>query len=430
MRTDPGPSSGRATVRPTVLAATHYPPMPGGSSRSCSLLWREIARRGHRMIALGPITPADRASGLDAPGALPESMTVARYEVPYFHLSPYRLAEFDRYQQIEHDGIRKALPGLVDRFRPDVLVAAHETLGEAVIDCARAKGLPLALMLRGSPTWQIVTDQYPADRTVAYLDLYRRADVVLAVGAYMAEGLRERGVPGVVHIPNFLDLTTFAPGPRDPVLAARYGIEPDDVVVLHASVMQSRKRPEDVLRSAAVTLPRAPNLLYLFVGGEERGRALEETSRRQGTAARTRFVDRVSYEEMPDHIRLADVVVLASAGEGVARVSLEAQACGRVLVSSDIPAAREVVEHGRTGLLFPLGSVEGLADRITTAHRDATLRERIGHAARQRMAPHEIGRVVDRYVEVLSDLARGRVGAAGSGSARAAAAGSARASSS
>ena len=41
-----------------------------------------------------------------------------------------------------------------------------------------------------------------------------------------------------------------------PGLEARYGIAPDDVVVLHASVMQSRKRPEDVLRSAALTLPQ------------------------------------------------------------------------------------------------------------------------------------------------------------------------------
>jgi glycosyltransferase involved in cell wall biosynthesis len=424
VQTDPVPLT-RADL-PTVLAATHYPPMPGGSSRSCSLLWQAIARRGHRMVALGPITPADRARGEDPRGELPETMTVARYDVPYFHLSPYSVEEFERYQQIEHEGIRRALPQLVDRFRPDVLVAAHETLGEAVLDCAREKGLPFALMLRGSPTWQIVTDQYPADRAETYLDLYRRADVVIAVGAYMAEGLGRRGVADVIHIPNFLDLAAFTPSSRDPLLAARYGIAPDDVVVLHASVMQSRKRPEDVLRSAAITLPQAPKLLYLFLGGEERGRALEEASRRQGTAERTRFIDRVSYDEMPDHVRLADMVVLASAGEGIARVYLETQACGRVLISSDIPAGREVVEHGRTGLLFELGSVEELAEQILTAYRDVALRERIGTAARQRMAPHEIGRVVDRYVDVLSDLVRGRRAASGSGVARGAAAGSAR----
>jgi phosphatidyl-myo-inositol dimannoside synthase len=422
--------TGRATIAPTVLAATHLPPMPGGSSRSSSLLWQAIARRGHRMVALGPITPADLARREHDRGRLPETMTVVRYEVPYFHLSPYSIDEFERYQQIEHEAIRRALPGLVDRHRPDVLVAAHETLGEAVIDCARAKGLPLALMLRGSPTWQIVTDQYPADRTERYLDLYRRVDAVIAVGAYMVEGLRRRGVAGVLHIPNFLDLAAFAPGPRDPALAARYGIAPDDVVVLHASVMQSRKRAEDVLRSAALTQPGAPKLVYLFLGGEERGRALEEMSRRQGTADRTRFVDRVAYDQMPDHIRLADMVVLASAGEGIARVSLEAQACGRVLVSSDIPAGREVVEHGRTGLLFALGSVEGLAEQISTAGRDVALRERIGAAARRRVAPHEIGRVVERYVGVLSDLARGRGVAAEPGAARVASAGATRSASS
>lgn len=399
--------NGTSHRRLTLLAATHYPPMPGGSSRSCALLWREIARRGHRMIALGPIIDAERGyDAARAPGA-PPTLTVERYAVPYFHLAPYSIEEFRRYQEIEHAALRARLPDLVDRVRPDVVVAAHETLGEAVLEIARAKGVPCAVMLRGSPTWQIVTDQYPADASRAYLDLYRRADVVIAVARYMRDGLADRGVNGVVHVPNLVDRRAFAPGPRDPAMAARYGIAADDVVVLHASVMHSRKRPEDVLRAAALTLPHADRLVYVFLGGEERGRALAEESRRQGTAARMRFVDRVPYDAMPDHLRLADIVVLPSAGEGLARVYLETQASARVLVASDIPAAREVVEHGTTGLLFPLGSAETLAAEIMRASEDPALRARIGAAARDRTAEHDIALVVDAYLDVFTGLARG-----------------------
>ncbi|MCW5977704.1 MAG: glycosyltransferase family 4 protein [Bryobacteraceae bacterium] len=397
--------SGQAAGTLKLLAVTHYPPMAGGSAQSCALLWRGIARRGHCVHAHASITPGTRDFDRRQQADRPAAMTISRYELPYFHLKLSDFDEYLRYQAIEHDEIRRTLPALIDRYRPDVVVSGHETLAGAVIDPAHAKGLPCALLLRGSPTWQIVTGVYPERLTARYLELFRRADVVIAVGDYMRTRLAGLGVPGVVHIPNFLDLEMFSPGPRDPDLAARYGIDADRVVVLHASVMTPRKRPEDVLRSAALTLPRAPKLVYLFLGGEERASELEEACRREGLADRVRFIARVPYEKMPDHIRLADMVVLASEGEGLARVYLEAQAGGRMPIASDIPAAREVIEDGETGLLFKVGDAAGLAARIMEAYGNTPLRERIGQAARRRVAQHEIGRVIDNYIETLSALA-------------------------
>lgn len=391
-----------------VLAVTHYPPMIGGSSRSCSLLWQGIARLGHRVHVVAAITPQTRSFDAENRDRTPETLTVSRYEVPDFQIKQYDIDEFVRAQAIEHEKIRRILPELIDRYRPTVMVSAHETLGAAVIDLARSKGLPCALMLRGSPTWQILTGVYPQELASRYLELYRRFDVVIAVGDYMRTGLRELDVNNVTHIPNLLDLQQFSPGPRDPALPARYGLAEDAVVVLHASLMTSRKRPGDVLRSAALTLPQCPKLVYLFLGGEERGRELEEENRRQGTAGRVRFVDIVPYDEMPAHIRLAEIVVLASEGEGLARVSVETQACGRVLISSDILAGREVVTHGKTGLLFRTGVVDDLAAQILRAYGDPGLREGIGRAAVIRAARHEIGDVIERYIQQFSQLALGR----------------------
>jgi len=52
---------------------------------------------------------------------------------------------------------------------------------------------------------------------------------------------------------------------------------------------------------------------------------------------------------MPEYLNLADMVVMPSETEGLALVCLEAQACERVLIASDIPASREVIEEGSTG---------------------------------------------------------------------------------
>ena len=99
-------------------------------------------------------------------------------------------------------------------------------------------------------------------------------------------------------------------------------------------------------------------------------------------------------------------MVLPSFGEGLARVYLETQACGRVLVASDTGPAREVVDDGATGLLFPVGDVDALAERCLRAAQDSGLRARIGSAARERVRRHEIGAAVTRYEAALATVVR------------------------
>ena len=384
------------------VAVSHFPPLPGGSARSCALLFRGIASRGHHVALLGPVT-AETAI-YDKEISNPATLSVSRYELPHFSISQYDLNEFLRFQQIEHDQIRKILPALIDRVKPQFVLSAHETLAGAVSEIAHAKGLPCALMLRGSPTWQIVTDIYPADRTQQYLHLYRTADLVIPVGKYKQVGLAARGVTDLHHIPNLLDIEMFSPGPKDRELLDRYGIPRDSIVALHASLMQSCKRPLDVIESAVIALPQNEKLIYLFLGGGERTGELQQAARDRGLGDRVRFVREVPYEQMPAHIRLADMVVLASEGEGIARVYVETQACGRVLISSDIPAGREVIEHGRSGLLFRTGDPADLATQVLRASTDQALRESIGAAGLERAKHHDIRRVIDSYIEALGAL--------------------------
>lgn len=386
------------------MAVSHFPPLEGGSARSCALLFRGAAARGHEVHVLASSTPEYRSYDAEASHLNPPSLSVKRYEVPYFNINQYDINEFLRFQQIEHEGVRQELPRLIDEVRPGFVVCAHETLAGAVIDIAHAKGLPCALMLRGSPTWQIVTNVYPREMAEAYLRLYASADLIIPVGRYMQDGLAARGIGNLRHIPNLLDIQEFSPGPRDESLLDRYGIPRDGVVLLHCSLMQARKRPHDIIESAAIALPKADKLIYLFLGGGEREVELLEAASSRGFGDRVRFIPRVPYEAMPDHIRLADMVALASEGEGIARVYLETQACGRVLVSSDIPAGREVVDHGRTGLLFRTGDPSDLAAQILRAAGDPPLRTRIGEASRKRVQRHDIGSVIDQYLAVFSAL--------------------------
>ena len=79
----------------------------------------------------------------------------------------------------------------------------------------------------------------------------------------------------------------------------------------------------------------------------------------------------------------AHLAVLPSRREGLPKSLLEAAACGRAMVATDVPGCREIVRDGVTGLLVPPENAGALADAIERLMHDSALRQRYGHAARQ-----------------------------------------------
>ncbi|MEA3021794.1 MAG: hypothetical protein QOK01_646 [Alphaproteobacteria bacterium] len=94
----------------------------------------------------------------------------------------------------------------------------------------------------------------------------------------------------------------------------------------------------------------------------------------------------------------AHMAVLPSRREGLPKSLLEAAACGRPMVATDVPGCREVAIPNETGLLVPPDDAEALAAAIEELARSPDLRARFGRAARrlaeERFAADAIGRAV------------------------------------
>ena len=88
-------------------------------------------------------------------------------------------------------------------------------------------------------------------------------------------------------------------------------------------------------------------------------------------------------DDMPQVYAGAALVCLPSWREGVPRALIEAAACGRALVASDVPGCREIVEHGVNGLLVPPRDAASLADALRRLLEDTALRRRMGAAGRE-----------------------------------------------
>jgi glycosyltransferase involved in cell wall biosynthesis len=158
--------------------------------------------------------------------------------------------------------------------------------------------------------------------------------------------------------------------------------------------------------AAQIALARDPRLVFLIAGDGPAYADLVAECEARGVTDRFRFTGWLEHAQLPELLTSCEMVVMPSESECQALVYLEAQACERVLVASDIPAAREVIEHGATGLLFPRGDIASLADSILTAAADPGLRQEIGTRAHARVQGHALPLVAAAYERVLGVVAR------------------------
>lgn len=378
------------------------PPHPGGSAVSCGLLLTSLTRLGHRIRALGPMTAAARGESDRFALGHPD-IEVHRFTVPYFEVDTTRVPSA-AHQRDEEEQIVEHLDRLMDLEAPDLVLLGRETLAWIATRLAVRRAVPCVLRVGGPLLRSLADGTYPSEHAARYLDGCRAADLLIVQAAHMREIAERIGVRRVVVVPNSVDLAQFAPRPSPARLREALGISAHDVVVMHASNLKPVKRPLDVVRVAARALAVDPRLVFVIVGDGEGRAAMEDLCRRTGLAERFRFTGWVDYARMPDYLALADVVVLPSAFEQQARVYLETQAAGRLLLASAVRSAREVVEHGRTGLLHRPGDLDDFADKLLQAVADPVARARIGRQARTHVARHSHIQVAPRFAAVLEDV--------------------------
>jgi len=88
------------------------------------------------------------------------------------------------------------------------------------------------------------------------------------------------------------------------------------------------------------------------------------------------------HSDMASVLARANIVVLPAYREGLPKVLLEAAACARAIVTTDVPGCREIVRSGVNGLLVPARDSQALADAIATLLQSRVLRQEFGRAGR------------------------------------------------
>ena len=159
-------------------------------------------------------------------------------------------------------------------------------------------------------------------------------------------------------------------------LRADWGIGDAEILV---GTVGRRVREKGLAEFATVASALEDRAHFVWVGPEDETEAL--TAGATDLSA-VRFIPEQT--DMPAVYSAFDLFVLASHREGFSRASMEAAACGRPMVLTDIRGCREIGSHGEHLLLAPPRDGSALAEVVTTLLADPGLRSRLGHAARTR----------------------------------------------
>jgi len=387
-----------------IAYAGTLPPHPGGSAILGGALLSGLARRGHEVAAIAPIT----AAALEQGDALAHaSFDVTRYLIPDFESAPNNPAS-DDFRALEKRSVASRLGPLLETMRADLVIAGRETFASHVPALARDHGVPCVVLAQGGTTWGLLAGAYPSNLARTLLDGLGQADRVIAVARHLADRLRELQLERVDVVPNAVDPQKFTPAPPDPALMRSLGIPSGRVVVSHVSNLKDIKRPLDIAHSAVQTLGRDPRLVYVIVGDGPCRSEMEAECKRAGIFEHFRFVGWVPHDEVSRHLNLADIVLMPSEVEALALVYLETQACGRVLIASDIAAAREVVNDGVTGILHNVGDSSALAEATLRAAADPGLRAAIGARARSFAAARPFDTALAEYEAIFAAVTQQR----------------------
>jgi phosphatidylinositol alpha-1,6-mannosyltransferase len=231
------------------------------------------------------------------------------------------------------------------------------------------------------------------DRFKAFVrSVLEQADLILSVSKHCAREVSHIDMdPERVKVTHYgIDIQRFSPDTDTQGIRREYELD-GKRVVLFLGQIRSRKGPHVLLEAAPAILRRVPNAVFLIVGPDF-GIAGDLLARAEGLGISSKFhlLGPKLDELLPSFFAACDVFVFPSCTpiECLGLSTIQAMACRKPVVGSNINGVPEVIVDGSTGFLVEPNNPDELAEKVTLLLEDEALRNRMGAAGRQRAVEH------------------------------------------
>lgn len=350
-----------------LLITNIFPPHIGGPATFIDKLGRELAQRGHCVTV---VCSSDKPQEASDSARLFKVRRVCLAFREWYEIK-IRLVLF--WEMLWH---RRILVNGLETYAAQVagLLGKRYLLkivGDSAWETARNRGTTLLSI----DEFQADTQSQQAHRAlIAQRNRgWKRASYIFTPSQYLREMVIRWGVPAtrVITIPNGV---TIENGPES-LLAVR---QRKEFSVLFVGRMTNWKGIETLL----LALSRMPDVAASFVGDGPEYPYLYGLAKQLRLTQRTRFLGRLSADQVQHLIKKADALVLVSLYEGLSHTLLEACALGCPCIASDVGGNAEIITSGVDGLLVPPQDVAALCAAIRRLKEDSEFRLQISQRAR------------------------------------------------
>jgi glycosyltransferase involved in cell wall biosynthesis len=380
-------------MRIAIVTET-WPPEINGVALTVQSLARGLAALGHSVELVRPHQDSEPDPACDEE----------------FEQLLLRGASLPRYP-----GLRFGLPAQRHLHRhwseqpPDALYIATEgPLGFSALGASRRLGIPACTGFH--TRFDDFVTHYGfgllTPLVFAYLRrFHNRAAATLVPTAELVDFLGSNGFRNVRLLSRAVDTILFDPRHRDARLRASWGLDADDLAILHVGRLAAEKNLGLAVRAFEAIRARHPRARFVIVGD---GPARATLAAQHPDIL---FAGMLRGEELARHYASGDLFLFPSRSETFGNVTLEALASGLPVVAFDYGAAREHIRNDLAGARIDLGDDDqfvetavAIADRVTKARP-----ERSCDAARSSVSALSPAKVAGHFADMLGSLARRNV---------------------
>jgi PEP-CTERM/exosortase A-associated glycosyltransferase len=296
------------------------------------------------------------------------------------------------------DSLTRRLREVAQSIKPDILHAHSPALNAiAALRVGRELGIPVVYEIRAF--WEDAAVDHGTSREwgIRYrltraLESYaiKRANAVTTICEGLRHDIVARGTPEekVTVIPNAVNIENFSAGDTaDTKLASELGFE-GKIVLGFIGSFYAYEGLDILLQALPNMLAHNSDIRVLLVGGGPKDQELKALALQLGVQDKVIFTGRVPHDQVQRYYNLIDVLAYPRLKMRLTDLvtplkPLEAMAQGRLLVASDVGGHRELIEDGKTGVLFEAGNPDALATKVvsllSTPERWACLRTAARH---------------------------------------------------
>lgn len=249
-------------------------------------------------------------------------------------------------------------------------------------------------------------------------NIFKKADKILVSSYDYAKSSRQLGnffkknKEKFIELSYSVDANRFKPQVKRNDLLKKHNLTEKDKIILFVGGLDKAhyfKGIDILLQATADSRLKILDLRLIIVGKGSEKTKYEKLAEKLKIKDKVVFADNVDNQDLPDYYNLADIFVLPSINrlESFGIVLLEAMACGKPCVASNLAGVRTVVDDAKTGFLIEPGNVNDLAEKIKNIFENEVLTKEMSMTARAKVeTKYNQDKIIKELEKIYVSLAK------------------------